>query len=183
MKINFTFSAAFERSLLHLASEEAQSAFTVEEMNKKIEILDLFWSTKGKGVEECLRKITGLSFKESETDCYINSKISVSHPFCIRWSDDERMKDTVVHEIIHKLFKQNSLSSTPKMTAYKDLYKSEHVLTSNHILLHAVHFLLVKELFPDRSEAIQKMKNPHYARAWSIVNEIGAQKLVDKYLK
>lgn len=183
MKINFTFSPPFERALSSHDLSDQENILTVVEANKKIEMLDAFWHSYGKKVEESLNKITGYSLKDREIDCYINSKMSVSHPFCLKSGDDERMKDTVVHEIIHRLFKENNLTATNGAEKYRKDFLGEHILTLNHIIIHAVHLVLVKELFPDRSEAIQKKNNPHYARSWEIVNEIGAQKLVDKYLK
>lgn len=181
MKINFTFSPPFERAIFN-DSLDLDSTLTAEEADSKAKTLDIFWKSHGEMVEKVLEKITGFSFKMNEVDCYLNSKITVSHPFCLRVTGDERMKSAVVHEIIHQLFKQNGFSSTVKGRQYQEDFKDEHVLTLNHILLHAIHLLLVRELFPETIESIQRSKNPHYARSWEIVSKMGAQNTVDKYL-
>lgn len=184
MRINFTFSIPFERSLNNQISLEDQISLVQEDVQIKIEMLKVFWSKYGQMVEDILEDITGCKFKEEKIDCYLNSRISVSHPFCLKFnSDDERMKDTVVHELIHILFKQNNLASSRGAQMFKSDFENEHVLTYNHIILHAIHLIIAKRLFPERVERIQQKKNPHYLRSWEIVNQYGAENLVKKYLK
>ncbi len=183
MKINFIFSIPFERALLDPSLSGQENLLTKEIVDNKIRILDFFWETSGRDIVQTIEQITGYTFQKKEIDCYINSKISVSDPFCLKVREDYKMKNSVIHELIHIIFKQNKAGETEKAKKYRSDFEKENVITINHIILDAIHFLLTEKLFPDQLDMIQQKKNPYYARSWEIVRNMGAQKIVDLYLR
>lgn len=176
MNIKFTFSEIYEKTL---NPEYIHGSFF---SNEKIEMLETFWKEKEDQIEKEIRNATGLSFKEDSLTAYLNSKVSISSPLSIKIRENEDMCDTLVHELIHVLFAHNGIHKTEGWKKMNEDFKNEPHLTKNHILIHAVHYLIAEELFPNRIVSLMNKKHPEYIRSWEIVNKLGAKYIVNKFL-
>jgi hypothetical protein len=95
--------------------------------------------------------------------------------------------DVVTHELIHRLV---SFGKYPEkrwgagMRWLKKLYPKETSNTYSHVPVHAIHGTLYLKLFSkfrmerDR-DSLKHLKD--YRRAWEIVDELGAKKVIKKF--
>lgn len=172
MDINFKFSHIYQS---YLSKTEPLSN---AEMAGHIKGINEFWNANHISIEASLKEITGLTFKEKKIPCYLNMDYSFSDPLSIRIQEPEKMKETLIHELIHVLFTQNNIKNKKfqnKWNKYWDDFKDEPRLVKSHILVHAVHNLLTGQ----KRDSVKA----EYVRSWEIVEKEGAQNLVDKYLK
>ncbi len=179
MDIKFKYSHIYEVNLNPTAEP-----IPIEIIKRKIEIIGDFWKEKGPQIEETLKEITGLSFREKETICWLNSKRSFSDPLTLAMVANPAMKDNLVHELIHVLLTQNDIGSTQKWKAMFDLLKQWSFPTKVHVIIHAVHFVLAQKLFPERVEYIRTFSvDEAYKKSWELVEEMGAQNIIDSVFK
>lgn len=182
MKINFIYANIYQGSLNPGIEKPSESL-----VNKKLKMIEAFWKKNERNVEQSVGKITGLQFKKGRSiDCYLNTEKSFSEPLTLKMQEDKDMGDTLVHELMHVLLAHNHETGgweLKKMKKFLRDFKDEPMLTRNHILVHAMHYLIYKDIMPERIDAILNYsKRPEYVRAWEIVNKIGAEELIEKYL-
>jgi len=177
MKITFTYSPQLEAAISKRHVSPGKSMKTIRQVSH-------IWKKEGHDICRKLRDVTGLNFKKNEIICYINSKASFSDPLALRISNDPKvMIDNLVHELIHVLLTQNIDLIWEKIQRLHETYKSHSFTTRIHILIHAVHLELAKELFPDRIRSIRTYAHDaDYRLAWKIVIENGSQALVKNLL-
>ncbi len=175
MDIKFTYSIPYE-----MAINQKGSLLTRAEIDKEINRMDRFWESYGYSIENILKGITGLSFTEKQISCYLNMEKSFSDPLTLKIEDPKRMQNNMIHELIHVLFSQNYDSNQKyrnKWKKYWDLYPEESRLTKSHIIVHAIHYLVSKKVFPSRDVTYDsKMKD--YVRSWDIVMKETPEEIV-----
>lgn len=162
--------------------------FTHTDINiedSKCEAMSFFWKRFGHQIEEVLFEFTGLSFLEESVTCNLNTARSFSSPLSLKINSTPRyMENDLIHELIHVLFTQNYEHNPhfkDKWDAYWKLYPDESRLTKSHIPVHAIHFLVMKKIFPRRFIAYDsRMKD--YVKSWDIVIAEGALNIA-KYIK
>lgn len=180
MNIKFKFSLPYEKALMLIKPKlEVVDSFRDAKkhlIKSRIRALERFWATGA--VEIALNKITSLKFKENVV-CYLNSARNMSDPLSIKIEDLKDMQDNLIHELIHVLLTQNNIGKKKGWKKIQDKYKNENQVTRRHILIHAIHELVTKEIRPSRLERIQKYsKNPYYINSWKIVKKEGAENLI-----
>lgn len=178
MEIVFKYSKQLEERL-----NPGASLVPIQNIHTKLKELEAFWMESGSSIQIFLKKITGFDFKEVKIFCYLNTGYSFSDPLTIKMEDSQRMKDNLVHELIHQLFIQNNIPGTlfeEKWKKYWQAFPEEHSIVKSHVLLHSIHYLLAKELF-DRDISFDS-KREAYVRSWQIVMEKGPKNIIDTFL-
>lgn len=172
MRIKFKYSHIYEK---HLNPEV--EPVPIEKVNTSILEMDTFWKADGPAIEKVFKDITGMSFVDDEIICYINSGKSFSDPLSLQIVDVKDMQDNLIHELAHVLL---SGRAPEKAKILWNKYKDEHVITRRHILVHAIHLLLTRNLYPERVERIKTYsKRINYIRSWEIVDQEGAEKIIE----
>ncbi len=181
MNITFKFSNVYDAAL---KNKSGDFILTWEKAERKITMLEDFWQTYGNKIVTEFGRVTKLSFAAIPIPCYLNSAQSFSDPLTVRvYKKDEYTQDTLVHELCHVIMSQNNVGKTKAWQQLEEDYKDEPAVVRVHIVVHAIHQLVYKNIFPDRLNSIQTFAEAlAYVRSWEIVKEVGAQKVVDKYL-
>lgn len=179
LSITFKYSRPFQSSIVN-----KDSMPDIDEVKKSISSLKKFWSESEEDVCRTLQEITGLSYKGDSITCYINTEFSVSDPLCLKIQEIDKMKKTLIHELIHVLFTQNyecgNEEFIKKWDAYRASYPEESFLTRAHIALHSTQHLLTQKLFPDHIKDLEyDSKKEDYIRSWDIVLEETPEKIVE----
>ncbi len=176
MNLQFKFSYQYNAALNGLAIEQ-------KFLDKEIKMLSRFWKKDGKNIEKALKEVTGLSFKKKEIPCYINSEKSLSDPLSLKiLNNNEYMQNDLIHELIHVLITQNYDVIKKGWLKMKRDFSKEKPLTISHILVHAVHYLITKKLYPKRDVTYDSI-HKDYVRSWKIVLECIPAELVKKYIQ
>ena len=175
MNIQFKFSKPYEKTLNPKADPS-----TYREIEEKLEVMTTFWNTEGGKIEKTFKEVTGLEFTDEIIPCYLNSQASLSDPLSLRVVDILDMKDNLIHEFCHVFFRQNHSKISKGWEAMFSVYSNEPFLTKVHIGVHALHYLVVEKLMPERlSNIVNYSKKPTYVKAWEIVKKETPQKIVD----
>lgn len=178
MDIRFIFSPQYE-NVLNPDGKNSREALAYP----RISALKKFWSTTGEDIEFAFMKATQLSFEPDAIKCYLNSKASLSDPLSLRIENITDMRDNLIHELAHVILTQNNIGKTKGWKKLQEDFKDESPITRTHILVHAIHLIITKQLFPRRKKAIENYSiHPAYKRSWEIVNEEGEWNLLDRYL-
>ena len=179
MDIKFIHSIPYEKAL----NKEIANLKGVFVM-KKTQAMNSFWDKYGDKIVETLEKSIELSFdKTAPVKCYLNSTASLSDPLSIKFEDVNDMRDNLIHELAHIILTQNNIGETKGWKKLQKDYTNEHPATRTHILVHAIHLIVTKRLFPSRKTKIQNYsKMPAYIRSWEIVEQEGEWNLLDRYL-
>lgn len=177
MDIRFIYSNQYEVTLN--PKGQIQEVLTRE----KIKELGGFWKEYGEKIESTFKEISRLSFKSGLIKCYLNSTSSLSDPLSLKIEDTANMYDNLIHELSHIILSENNVGDTKGWKELQEDFKNEHPATRAHLLIHSIHSLITKKLFPQRMSHIENYSQwDSYKRSWEIVNQIGAQELIDKYL-
>ena len=133
-----------------------------------------------------LERVSGLRWKERSIICYvIESDQSLDDPMTLQISNDlETDRKTMIHELGHRLISQNF--NRLDWDGFVKTFKGESQTTISHILLHAVLKLTYQGLFGAKVTK-RYIESYHgfsdYMRAWRIVEEYGAERLIDDFIK
>lgn len=179
MKIDFKFTNQYEYTL------NPDSKVSDRIVSRAINAMEQFWSDNSGKIQFALREITGLSFDNKTIPCYLNSKTSLSDPLSIKIEKVGDMQDNLVHELIHILLTQNyeKVVFKKKWDFFWESFKDEVPSCRSHIMVHAIHFLVLSRIKPSRLKRIvEYSKHKSYVRSWKIVRTIGARNIVDRYL-
>jgi len=180
MKIKFIFSDQYESALLALRPKNNKATLEWKEINRLEKVLTEFWKKEGKRVEKVLKNITGLSFKDRDILCYLNSQITVSDPLSIRIEDQKDMADNLIHELIHILLSQNYPQIKKGWNKMFQKYKKERFTTKVHIGVHAIHIELAKQLMPHRIRKITSYsRDKAYRRSWDIIERETSREILN----
>jgi hypothetical protein len=94
--------------------------------------------------------------------------------------------DTLVHELIHQLFAQNSEKLRKAWKYIGRKYKKESFRTRIHIPLHAIHTHIYLKFFGKErlKRNVEIMSSlPDYKRSWEIVQKEGYKKIIQEFVK
>ena len=193
-KIEFRYSWVYDnryresKKLQDILKKQGKTYPSPEKIGKYIERIKQIWGRIEKKTLDKISRIYGLNWNEEKIKCYI---VGFGRPF----SDPLTMKlynnkndfiDTLTHELMHQIQIQNS-EKTKKWWKYiGDKYKSETILTKNHILLHAVHWQLYLDLYnKNRLEKEIKISGsyPDYKKSWEIVKREGYENIINEFKK
>ncbi len=110
MKVNFTYSKIYDNMLTEMSGKEF-SDFQIEEMVLYKEDLEKSWKKGEKRIIKDIENIANLKFKGDKTCFLVNDMLytAVSNPLTLKKNTKlESAKTILVHELIHKLFEDNS---------------------------------------------------------------------------
>jgi hypothetical protein len=173
MNIQFIFSNQYEAVI-------GRKPVTSIKGRESARVMTAAWDKYGSKIEKVLQEITNLIFKE-DIKCYLNSRTSFSDPLSLKISNEATMLDNLTHELIHVLLTQNIETIRPVIEKFHDEFKAYPFVTRIHILVHAIHLKVAQKVVPDRIRAIRRYaKSETYRRSWKIVDEIGAQVIIDR---
>lgn len=143
------------------------------------ENMEALWKENGVAVLKTLEEITGLTFKQKEITCYLNSGKTFSDPLTLKVEDLKDMWDNLMHELVHVLLEDNEYGFTPEWKAYMEKLKQWHFTVRVHVPVNSVHLKLTQKLFPDRVERIKTYSVlPRYIKAWALIDETGADSVL-----
>jgi hypothetical protein len=153
---------------------------------KKVEKL---WRKYEKKILKEISSITGLKWKSKLICCYVVGRcIPFSDPLTlpIYEKNQDYFIDTLVHELIHQLFTQNSEKLRKAWKYIERKYKNESFKTRIHIPLHAIHTHIYLKFFGEERlrrdvEAISFL--PDYKRSWEIVQKEGYKKIIQEFVR
>lgn len=144
------------------------------------------WSKEEKSVLKELSTIMRLQWKEKKVKCYIvGYGRSLNDPLTVSLSNKGvQFVDTLTHELIHQLQTQNYKKMRKWFPYIEKNWGNERKATKTHILLHAVHTLLLKKrygLARLRKNKGKSVNSPDYKRSWEIVETEGAEFIIKKF--
>ena len=165
-------------------NKEYPSRKEIEDYIRKVKKL---WKKEEKKIIKGISNISGLKWKEKRIICYvIGCGRAFSDPLTIGICSKNirRFIRTLTHELIHEIQRQNR---EEYLRWYKEIlkkYSKEKRTTKNHILLSAIHWILL-ERFYGKKELKKEMKKynkfPDYKKAWKIVEEAKPENIIKKF--
>jgi hypothetical protein len=188
-KINIVYSGVYDG----LFYEHERQDFTEESRKtggKYAKKLQKSWDKIAKKVLPAMQGVSGLKWKKKELDAYVvrYSGYSFSMPLTLLMKKDIRHANEVIaHELIHNLIVQNKDRIRYKnkiIKKHKPVFKTE-----THVLLYAILKLTLERAFGKRAkgyldyELLIFNRNKEYRKAWDIVMEEGAERVIDTFIK
>jgi len=177
-KIIFRRSWLYDEALIRRGKYKVRPAESKIETNFKR--LNREWSKYSIQILRAITTTTKLKWHEREIVCYITwGVIAYSDPLTLSLGSDI---DTLTHELIHRIISEpeNWKRMSPNWHKLLKKYKREPQLTKAHIVVHAIHAVILKKLFGKKrlQKEINKIKNPAYIRAWKIVERDGDVEII-----
>lgn len=133
-------------------------------------------------------QVSGLKWKDPLIEVFVVHDIdwAFSFPVTINMVKDYwNATETLLHELSHQIIIQSEKKIKWKNDIAKK-YKKEHFVVLQHILPHAILWKAYEKLFgPKKLQNIIKgyTKWKWHYRAWQIVKEEGADKIIKAYVK
>lgn len=138
------------------------------------------WAKLGDQVLKRIAGVTKLYWYEKEIVCYVTfGVIPYSDPLTLNLQSDVH---TLTHELIHRILSEPENWKRIKGNWAKCMKKySKYPLTTRgHIVVHAIHAAIIKNLFGEK--VLEKEKNvvrdPEYIRSWKIVDTDGYESII-----
>ncbi|TAK57492.1 hypothetical protein EPO17_01815 [Patescibacteria group bacterium] len=186
--VSFVRSIPYERVILSLIKKD--QVLPNADFKKHIDAVESLWLQHSGTILGGIATILKLQWYTPQIKCYILNAVighSFSDPLTVQYfKTPEEYIHTLTHELIHCILIENQNQSIIKKS-WENLiaeYKSESRVTRVHIIVHAVHEIILKKLFPEQLEKEKvKVDNPHYIKSWEIVDRVGAEKVVEKFIK
>jgi hypothetical protein len=156
---------------------------------KKVEKL---WRKDEKKVLTELSKITHLKWEERYIYCYVVGKcIPFSFPTTLPvYKNLEDFIDTLIHELIHRLFIQegNIERSKRAWKYFHQKYKKESRVTGIHVPLQAIHTHIYLKFYNEKRlekdlKRVRKRRLKPYKRAWKIIEKEGYKKIINEFVR
>ncbi|NCN86884.1 hypothetical protein GW932_03545 [archaeon] len=193
-KIEFRYSDVYDRNyreskfIQKYLKEKNQTYPDKKEILEYIKKVEKLWNKKSEEILKLISKVSGLKWKEKRIICYV---IGVGRPFSdpltIRTygKDTKRFINTLTHELIHNIFIQNTELYKNWNKYLKIQYPNEARITQSHILLSAIHWIILEK---EGKNAIKKEiekynKNEDYKKAWEIIKKETPKKIINKFKK
>lgn len=147
------------------------------------------WAKQGPKILRSIARQSGLTWHQWEIPVYVSYGVRpFSNPLTISLKKDiNLMIDVLTHELIHRLVSEpkNWRRIEPAWERLIRQYRRELPVTQTHIVIHAIHELVLLDLFGrtrlDRERRAVKL--PAYRRAWEIVGQLGAKNIVQLLLR
>ena len=173
----------FRRSWLYdraLARKRGYKMPTDEVLDVHLQKIEREWVRYGGKILKEIARVIKLNWHEKEIVCYITAGvIPYSDPLTLNPRSDI---DTLTHELIHRILSEpenwKRIKSNWKRLMKK--YRSESQKTKTHIVIHAIHAIILKKLFGDKRLRREKkaVNDPKYIRSWKIVDRDGYKNII-----
>lgn len=154
--------------------------------------LEKEWRKNEQNVFNAIQKYSGVKWTTKEHLCYVvGSGIPFSDPLTMPvfapQAPIDYASDVLCHELIHRNLIEPAFLNRWKLTFAK-LKKHYPRDTENalvHVIVHAIHEQIFLHLFTE--ERLKRDKrimfaHPDYRRAWEIVENVGAEKIIKTHL-
>lgn len=188
-QLTFIYAYPLDRERRTLFESKGLPYPSIDEIRTIIKNRQQLWDTKNKEytLVEYLCKITG-RIPERNLECFVFGAglNTMSTPFLFPvWNkngeihSDEKTLDLIIHELLH-IFLTTNNQKYWEMNQEK--YVNEEPRCRNHILLYAMLYQIYQDIW--QTEPIDFGRDnlpPGYARAISLVKEIGYRELIEEY--
>ena len=179
------FNSISENEKKAWASDISQEVITFPEIEDYTIELQKTWEEHAREVLEAMINLYGVEFKKNIIDIYVTPwNKSISNPLILNPSRPPEIHiDTLMHELLHVLFTDNTSFSmhdinqeTKLIDEWRSMFGSElEWKTLVHIPVHAG----LKAIFLDTLNAPERLErdilrhqnNPDYRKAWEYVEE------------
>lgn len=183
-KITFTRSHVYDEHLARAKKFKMPSDSFIYSNTSKLEKR---WKKYEKIILQEISKVTGLKWQEEDIYIYITSGVGwFSMPLTMSIVEDiDFMLDTMVHELIHRIFSENQNWLEVKKNWLKLMgkYNKEKFNTRTHVPIHAIHKHLMLKFFNQKrldNEIERCAKWPIYKRSWEIVERDDYHKIISQ---
>ncbi len=142
------------------------------------------WDKDGHMILRSIERHSGRRWHQREIPVYVSYSVRpFSNPLTLSLKKDVTvMVDTLTHELIHRILSepQNWKQIENNWNRLMRIYRKESPIARTHIVVHAIHELVLLELFGQKRlvRERQEVKNPAYRRSWKIVERDGAAEIV-----
>ena len=157
-----------------------------EEIEVKIKDYRNAWEKIENKILTAISDVLKLKFYQEVIDVYIVGRSrSFSDPMIIssHFAADE-FCDILVHELIHRILTDNT-KNVDVGPIWSEMFKGELRLVRNHVLVHAVHEYIYREILKDDARLERDINNanefPEYKRSWDIVKKKGYHKIIKSF--
>lgn len=179
------FNSVSEEERLRWANDIGQPLFSMHDTERYAQQLRISWSIYENQILSAISALYRVQFKKSIIDVYVSPwNKSISNPLVINPSRVPEIHiETLVHELLHVLFTDNSSfsmhdknQSVKLIDKWRELFGSElEWKTLVHIPVHAG----LKSIFIDTLQAPERLErdiarhenNPAYKAAWDYVEK------------
>jgi len=188
------FNSISEEEKQRWADEIGRPLISMHEIEHYVEQFKVCWSEYENQIIQAITELYGVEFKKSIIDVYVSPwNKSISNPLILNPSRPPEIHvDTLMHELLHGLFTDNSsFSMHDKNQSIKLIDKWRELFgddlewkTLVHIPVHAG----LKAIFLDTLNAPERLSrdierhanNPAYKAAWEYVEEHGYKEINEK---
>lgn len=151
------------------------------------------WHKNERGVFTAIQKYSNVKWSVKKHLCYVvGSGIPFSDPLTMPVfapkAPIDYASDVLCHELIHRNLLEPAFSAKWKIifAKLKHRYPKDTKNTLLHVIVHAIHEQIFLYLFSE--ERLKRDKrimsaHPDYRRSWEIVEQVGAKKIIEMYLK
>ena len=178
MKVLFRRSSLYDQALKR--EKKFSKAPKDEILYAHMRKIEKEWTKHSGKILKELSKITKLKWREKEIVAYVTwGVIPYSNPLTLNLRSDI---DTLTHELIHRILSEwgNWQLIKKSWIGLMKKYKTESQTTRVHIVVHAIHALLLKKLFGEKRLKKEKktVRDPQYIRSWEIAERNGYENIV-----
>lgn len=154
-------------------------------LNAHMRKLEKAWLKYGKKILTEIVRVTKLRWHEKEIVCYVTAGvIPYSDPLTLNLRSDIH---TLTHELIHRILSEpeNSKRIENNWIKLMKKHKKESQKTKTHIVIHAIHAAILKNLFSEKILKKEKsvIRDPQYIRSWNIVDMDGDKNIIEELTK
>ena len=147
--------------------------------------LERAWAMHGKKILSEIAKVTKLNWHEKEIVVYMTAGvIPYFDPLTLNLRSDI---DILTHELIHRILSEPENWRRIKGNWVKLMkkYKNEPQKTKTHIVVHAIHAVILKKLFGEERLKREKkaVRDPKYIRSWKITDADGYENIIRELTK
>jgi hypothetical protein len=160
-----------------------------EEVRRRLIQVKEEWNKYSNQILTKLAQVSGLQWSEPIITCYLVGWSSSPYSDPVTLPSYESIEDsvyTITHEIIHRLFVQNSelIDSTRQYFREGSYSKELPRGTRTHIRLYALQAKVVSEIAGLSLEHLAKTvpKKKAYQKAWSFIKEEGHEKVLQEFI-
>ena len=190
--VRFSYSDIYDTQW-RLARASSPADHTPTEVKAFMRKLEREWRKHERRVFAAIAHMTGLAWQEQEHTCYVvGSGSPFSDPLTIPVFSTQAPMDYVADVLAHELIHRNLLADSfvkrwPRVLAsLKKAFPGETENTLIHVLVHAIHTEVFLTVFDEERLAREKRimaEFAEYQRAWEIVERVGSQHLIARYVR
>ncbi len=173
----------------YLVDHPEHAPLTNDELMAYIGHVCANWKKEEEVIVNGMREALGLDFYANAIDVHIVRALrgGFSSPLVLSaLIPKEVFTDALTHELIHILITE-STQALDIREIFSRLYNVPERLVRNHILVHATHEYVYKDILrsPERYDAdiAKSVRNPAYKQAWDIVTERGYKNILAEFRK